>query len=1296
MKKILYILDKLAPGKGGTATSLIELIRGLDKNEFEPMVCAICGEDQGPHIDELKSIGIEPLCLNLQNIYGPRAITAFLELVGVMRSKRVDVVHTLLFSSNIYGIFAAFFAGVHVRISAKREIEDWKRWHHVMLNKISNLLCSKVVANSEAVREFAMKQERITPEKIVTIYNGIGLANDVGAASGRENSSLSPSETAPTLEKVCSRPEAAPTLGSDGIVVGCVANLIPIKGHRYLIEAMVDVVKHRTDAKLLLVGDGYLRSSLEEYAENLGIKDNVVFAGRQKDVSSYLNMMDIYVSSSISEGFSNSILEAMAHRLPVVATDVGGNPEAVIDNDTGLLVKPQDSAAMVKGIIKLIDDKDLREKMGKSGYEVIKSKFTSEKMVGEYQELYTRLVNIRGREAAPTFGEAISRPEAAPTFGDAISRPEAAPTSGEIAFILSQFPETHETFILREFKAMRDAGMRFKIFSLKPCKDEVIHDDARPFMNDTDYEPFFLSLKVILANIISFISNPFKYINILSEVLLASINDFKSLWQSAAIFPKSVYYASVARKQKIKHIHAHWANIPSTSAYIASRFSGIPYGITAHAFDIFVETPMLGEKFERAKFIVTCTDYNRRHLIRRFRLNEDKVFLNYHGLEKRWFQREAQDSRVRDPKGGCGYPARFIKLLSIGRLVEQKGFEYLIKACAILQIKNINFSLKIIGDGPLRDEINMLVAEYNLQRRVEIIKTSAQEQVINYYKESDLFVLPCVISKNQDRDGIPNVILEAMAMGLPVIGTAVSGLPEVLRNEETALVVNDQDPDSLAHAIERVAHSNELGQKLAENGYKLVAKRFDLDENVENLKDIFVKNIIKKRIAYVVWQLEPWGAERVVINLAKNIDRSKFEPYVICINEAGSVSDELNDAGIPVITVNKRSKVDIIALFRLIRIFSKYNFDIIHTHMFTSNLWGRIANIFAGKKPLAITEHNVDEWKGKIELTLDKILLPCTDKLICVSEKVKSFYDSKLSLRNGKSVVCHNGVDVTGLSISSDRESFREKLGLFGDKKLIAVIGRLVPQKDVGNFLRAFKQICQKRKDVEALIVGDGPLREDLVKVRDELGLKEDVRFLGLRDDIGDILNAIDLLVVPSTREGLSVAILEAMAIGLPVVATDVGGNSECISDGVNGRLVPASDSKALADAIDGLMGEGEDSLRIMREASREMFIGKFTIDKMVKEHERIYCELSFPRKRESRQNGIWIPLKFIPTKVGMGMTKNVAGMTKRENVSDGEKNNISRPEAAPTLGKICSRPEGPCLPAGRAPTLGNDGGIKT
>lgn len=412
----------------------------------------------------------------------------------------------------------------------------------------------------------------------------------------------------------------------------------------------------------------------------------------------------------------------------------------------------------------------------------------------------------------------------------ASSENEKAPV---IVYLLSQFPETHETFILREIKALKEQGVCLKILSLKPCRDTVIHPDAEKLMAETVYGriSIFWSLSYILRH-------PLKVWSVFGYLLGAYLESPRELIKGLYVLAECLYFVKALKGSKIKHIHSHCATMPTTAAVILSRLTGVTFSFTAHAWDIFVNSNGLAEKIKQAKFAVTCTDYNRRYLAglngNGRSLHKQKIYLNYHGLDLNEFGFSREQGRP-------------LKLLTVGRLVETKGFSYLIKACEMLRKKGIEFSCDIVGQGPLKDFLQLQVTCYNLENRVKFLGVQSQEEIKRLYAQASLFVLPCVVAENGDRDGIPNVLLEAMAMGLPVIATDVSGIPEAVQDRETGLLVSPKDSFALTDAIIELYSNGDLKAKITENARGLVERQFDVQKNIRELMGIYMDNGVLDR-----------------------------------------------------------------------------------------------------------------------------------------------------------------------------------------------------------------------------------------------------------------------------------------------------------------------------------------------------------------------------------------------------------------------------------------------------------------
>jgi glycosyltransferase involved in cell wall biosynthesis len=392
----------------------------------------------------------------------------------------------------------------------------------------------------------------------------------------------------------------------------------------------------------------------------------------------------------------------------------------------------------------------------------------------------------------------------------------------KLAYVISQFPETYETFILREFKEAERQGLGFTIFSLKKCRDKVVHPEARAFAPKT--RPAGASAGVLFArNFTAALFKPVPFWGLFFRIFFAHLLKPRMFVKSLAGMTLGVNLAHILKKEKYTHMHAHWITVPATAALAASRMTGIPFSATAHAWDIFAGDNLLRHKVRAARFVATCTRFNKEHL-EKILGNEasGKIFLNYHGLETP----PAKDR----PKRESGP----LRLFSVGRLCETKGFPYLFDALKILAHEDMDFMCTIVGEGPLRGKLEKQLDSLGLAGRVKMPGVISLDNVWELYYQSDIFVLPCVVAKNGDRDGIPNVIAEAMAAGCPVVTTTVSGIPELVRDNETGLAVPEKDPPALADAIRKLAADPALGKRLAEAGQKAVEKMFNIERNVRD------------------------------------------------------------------------------------------------------------------------------------------------------------------------------------------------------------------------------------------------------------------------------------------------------------------------------------------------------------------------------------------------------------------------------------------------------------------------------
>ena len=755
---ILFLIDKLVPA--GTQTNLLQIVKRLDRAKFNPHVIALM--EGGDLLEEFQAAGVNPIILKVKKVYNFRGLKALSFLRKYMREQEIDIVQTHFLHADILGTIAAKMAGVPKIITTRRDEGFWRGKRQVAANRFMNRFADRILANSEAVKEAVILNENANSRKVDVIYNGVDLNR------------FFPSEEL--------RKETRESLGiRDGeIVMGMIANMRhEVKGHKILIKALPLV--HVPNLKVILIGDGSMRGTFERYAIRLKVRDKLLFLGARRDINALINACDIICAPSLSEGFSNTILEAMAAGKVVIASNVGGNPEMVTDGETGALVRPRHYEALAQGIEEVLAEPSALPKIGEAARRRVENDFSIEKMVHDYEAYYEKLME--------------------------------------------------------------------KLLSRSPQKKKRL-------------------------------------------------------------------------KKKVR-----------------------------------------------------------------------------------------------------------------------------------------------------------------------------------------------------------------------------------LQGETRSI-----------------------------------------------------------RVMHIIWSLDLGGAEQVVMNLTRHFDRKKFQPIVCCLNEKGRYAYLVENDGIPVFEMKKYPKLDFLLLPRLVRLIKRTKVDLIHTHLFTANLWGRLAAKLA-RVPVVSTEHGMDSWRSAIDLSLDQWLATFNQKIICVSEGVRRFYGQRNSNLDGKVKIIHNGIDVERFSAPADREEIRRQLGLNPSAHVVGIVGRLVPDKAHEDFIDAVKIISEQDPLIRGLIIGEGKLHRQLKAKVMKMHLEDKIYFLGNRNELPPLYRAMDIFVMSSIREGFPLTILEAMAANIPIVATDVGGVGECIEHEKDGILVPARNPKALATAIQILFADPSLMEELAKNASEKVW-SQFSVQKMTQDHEALYQEI--------------------------------------------------------------------------------------
>ena len=358
------------------------------------------------------------------------------------------------------------------------------------------------------------------------------------------------------------------------------------------------------------------------------------------------------------------------------------------------------------------------------------------------------------------------------------------------------------------------------------------------------------------------------------------------------------------------------------------------------------------------------------------------------------------------------------------------------------------------------------------------------------------------------------------------------------------------------------------------------------------------------RILHIIPTLDQAGAEKQLSLLVTRLPRAEFDVRVVALTRGGPWLDRLRRAGIHVEVIGKSMKIDPWALHRLYRSIRSWDPMVVHTWIFAANCYGRIAARWAGVPRIVAAERCVDQWKQSWELAIDRYLAKSTDAFVVNSSGTRDFYVQR-GLPAGKFEVIPNGVEVP--EGTDDSEGWlREELQLPSDSKLVVTVGRLWPQKRVKDLIWAIDLLKAVRSDVHLVIVGDGPQAYALERYRNSVRLNNRVHFLGHRNDVARILRTAACFWLGSGYEGQSNALMEAMSVGLPVIATDIPGNRDLIQHGHNGWLVPVGDSAGFARQTIKLLSDpdlGHDTAARAKTSMQE----QFSIHRMVERYIEFY-----------------------------------------------------------------------------------------
>jgi glycosyltransferase involved in cell wall biosynthesis len=401
----------------------------------------------------------------------------------------------------------------------------------------------------------------------------------------------------------------------------------------------------------------------------------------------------------------------------------------------------------------------------------------------------------------------------------------------KVAYILSSFPLLSETFILQEILELERQGLQIHIFS---CSKPSTSKGAEVVWNGQTAVTYISqhSKLILLINVIRYIlKTPIRFMRM--SIPMVGHCRLKSLIGSLVC---ATFVAAQLEHEDITHLHAHFATEATSVALFTHLLTGIPYSFTAHAYDIYLSSKTaLVYKMQMARFVVTGTAYNQRYLTELVDQDVGKrIHCIYSGLNFRAFPDHPSDAPLTQASS---------LILSVGRLIEKKGLLYLLYACRILADQGYKFTCYIVGDGPLRQALEQKIRELALCNQVDLLGGQTHKQVIEMYQKATIMALPCIISESGDRDGLPDVLLESLYMGVPVVSTPVSGIPELITSQINGLLVPPNDSAALASELARLLDDPSLRCRLAAAGRKTVLERFDIAHKAQCLIRLFCPHL---------------------------------------------------------------------------------------------------------------------------------------------------------------------------------------------------------------------------------------------------------------------------------------------------------------------------------------------------------------------------------------------------------------------------------------------------------------------
>lgn len=774
-----------------------------------------------------------------------------------------------------------------------------------------------------------------------------------------------------------------------------------------------------------------------------------------------------------------------------------------------------------------------------------------------------------------------------------------------IAYVVKMFPRISETFVTNEIRELERRGIYLHPVSLMRPSETRTWDEVADLVHRVDYLPDPSRKEewgaIARDHLAMFRRRPGRYLLTLMRVACRfSRSAWKRFFQAGCLGRR-------CEDRGVTQIHAAFAHTPCSVAFWVRRLTGIPYSFTAHAKDLYLSEPRsIRNKMDAARFVWTCTEANRAYL--QSLGSRTPVGVAYHGIDLVAFGGEGT-SRVEPQASGASRPAR---ILCVARLAPKKGLPHLMRAASLLAQRRVEpLEVVLVGSGPEQKRLVDLARALDVSDRVRFLGSLVPSEVRAQYAEADVVVLPSVILENGDRDGIPNVLIEAMAMGVPVVSTSVSAIPELVRDGETGWLVAPADAEALAGAIKDVLRRPEEAGRRAEAARRDVRARFDLRVNGERLAARF-SPAEPERLLYVTADFGVpvrghKGASAHVRQIAACFAEAGTGVRVLTAN-AGPVPPDGNEFPLPVEELRPFPRlvrwIDRLpkdakprqAARELLRL--AYNFALGARVLTVLRSWRpdlayeryslcsvatgilcrvrRVPWFLEVNAPLADEEREFRRLRFvRLTRALERWCLRRADHVFVVSGALRR-WALELGVHPDRVSILPNGVDRRRFHPALEIDGVRESWGAGPGETVFAFAGSLKPWHGARALVDAFARLRAAGVPARLILIGDGPERKALEKQIRARGIDEFAHLIGAVPHavLPRLLRAADVLVapyLPRSRFYFSpLKLLEYLAVGRPVVASRIGEIPDLLGHGC-GRLVRPGNVEELAAAFQEL-----------------------------------------------------------------------------------------------------------------------------